>query len=103
MNKERAHTILYDHAVGRIQHLNQGLCPDIVEDHKTRDYECEVCKALTVIDSADHPQETQALLKECQEIAKTSPINAIKRYRERSGCGLKEARDLVMPGFKASA
>lgn len=38
--------VLADHAAGRINHANNGLCPDEVEGHDTRDPDCPVCCAL---------------------------------------------------------
>ncbi|HHA2757964.1 TPA: hypothetical protein ACOEQX_001202 [Stenotrophomonas maltophilia] len=38
--------VLADHAAGRINHANNGLCPDEVEGHDTRDPDCPVCSAL---------------------------------------------------------
>ncbi len=38
--------VLADHAAGRINHANNGLCPDEVEGHDTRDPDCTVCCAL---------------------------------------------------------
>lgn len=38
--------VLADHAAGRINHANNGLCPDEVEGHDTRDPDCPVCRAL---------------------------------------------------------
>ncbi|WP_447899591.1 hypothetical protein [Stenotrophomonas sepilia] len=38
--------VLADHAAGRINHANNGLCPDEVEGQDTRDPDCPVCRAL---------------------------------------------------------
>ena len=38
--------MLRAHAEGRVTHINNGLCPDIIEGHDTRDPECPVCQAL---------------------------------------------------------
>lgn len=38
--------VLADHAAGRINHANNGLCPDEIEGHDTRDPDCPVCRAL---------------------------------------------------------
>ncbi|WP_205420745.1 hypothetical protein [Stenotrophomonas sp. G4] len=38
--------VLTDHATGRINHANNGLCPDQVEGHDTRAPHCPVCRAL---------------------------------------------------------
>nr|WP_285311284.1 hypothetical protein [Stenotrophomonas maltophilia] len=41
---------LIAHAEGRVSHANNGLCPDQVEGHQTRDPECPVCQALLSLD-----------------------------------------------------
>ncbi|EMH4468486.1 hypothetical protein ACKEQ2_003262 [Pseudomonas aeruginosa] len=33
-------------ALGEVQHLNNGLCPDAFEGHEARDPDCPVCRAL---------------------------------------------------------
>ena len=38
--------VLIDHAIGRVQHLNRGSCPDLVRGHDSRDSDCPVCIAL---------------------------------------------------------
>lgn len=47
--REAAVLTLVAFAEGRIEHLNEGLCPDIVEGHDTRDRECKVCQALITL------------------------------------------------------
>ncbi|WP_236225744.1 hypothetical protein [Pseudomonas pseudonitroreducens] len=37
---------LIGHAKGELKHLNNGMCPDEIEGHDTRDPECSVCQAL---------------------------------------------------------
>ncbi|WP_164153487.1 hypothetical protein [Stenotrophomonas maltophilia] len=41
--------VLVDHAAGKLDHLNNGLCPDQVEGPATRDPDCAVCCALEQI------------------------------------------------------
>ncbi len=43
---EDALRVLVGHATGEIKHLNNGLCPDDLEGHETRDPDCTVCRAL---------------------------------------------------------
>ncbi|WP_208604371.1 hypothetical protein [Pseudomonas delhiensis] len=38
--------VLIGHATGEIKHLNNGMCPDDLEGHDTRDPDCAVCRAL---------------------------------------------------------
>ncbi|EKM6335141.1 hypothetical protein [Pseudomonas aeruginosa] len=33
-------------AIGKVMHLNNGLCPDAFEGHEARDPDCPVCRAL---------------------------------------------------------
>lgn len=47
---------LIAHAEGCVSHVNNGLCPDQVEGHQTRDPECPVCQALL---SLDLPREAK--------------------------------------------
>lgn len=42
--------ILQKAATGEKVHLNQGLCPDVIEGHDSRDSDCEICWALITID-----------------------------------------------------
>ena len=52
MNREKAIAILIACAERRdeIVHANNGLCPDALEGHGSRDPECVVCQALMVFD-----------------------------------------------------
>lgn len=43
---ERLLRTLVGHATGEIKHLNNGMCPDELEGHDTRDSDCAVCRAL---------------------------------------------------------
>ena len=43
--------VLQRAATGEAAHLFQGLCPDGVEGHDTRDPDSEVCRALMTIDA----------------------------------------------------
>ena len=43
---ERLLRTLVGHATGEIKHLNNGLCPDDLEGHDTRDPDCVVCRVL---------------------------------------------------------
>ncbi|HFQ7582826.1 TPA: hypothetical protein ACHS1O_004226 [Pseudomonas aeruginosa] len=43
---ERLLRTLVGHATGEIKHLNNGLYPDDLEGHDTRDPDCAVCRAL---------------------------------------------------------
>lgn len=43
---EDALRVLVGHATGEIKHLNNGMCPDDLEGHDTRDPDCAVCRAL---------------------------------------------------------
>lgn len=39
-------------ANGQVKHVYNGLCPDAVEGHNTRDDECPACRALIAADNA---------------------------------------------------
>lgn len=43
---------LYDIAVGRLEHVNNGMCPDKLEGYETRDDECPACLALIQAEAA---------------------------------------------------
>jgi len=43
--------VLQKAATGEVVHLYQGLCPDGVEGHDSRDPDCKVCRALMTLDA----------------------------------------------------
>jgi len=51
--------ILREYAEGRIDHAGDGLCPDAIEGHGSRDPDCPVCRALDA--AAPVPADAQAI------------------------------------------
>lgn len=47
------HEVLRAYAEGRINHLNAGLCPDVLTGPNSRDPECRVCHALAAQGAAE--------------------------------------------------
>lgn len=43
-------SVLQKAATGEAAHVYQGLCPDAVEGHQSRDPDCEVCRALIKVE-----------------------------------------------------
>lgn len=43
---------LIGYAEGRLFHLNEGICPDHIQGHETRDPDCGVCQALNIVTGA---------------------------------------------------
>jgi len=48
--------LLADVATGRLDHLHDGLCPDVIEGFDVRDDECPACLALIALDAALKPE-----------------------------------------------
>lgn len=51
---------LIDYAIGKIHHINNGLCPDVIEGHDSRDPDCAVCQALVLVQAAQDQGEVQS-------------------------------------------
>jgi len=46
-------TQLIDVATGRIPHIYQGTCPDVIEGHQVRDEECPACRIVIEAERAN--------------------------------------------------
>ncbi len=72
---------------------------DIVKDGYLS--ETNLHRARQLIDQVDMVNaepDVKALLEECRELAKTKPMEAVKRFRDKTGVGLREAHNAVLSG-----
>lgn len=76
--------VLADHATGRINHANNGLCPDQIEGHDARDPDCTVCRALTDSHGDGHAHNFQAV-----------KVVATRNLQCERGCGRKTTRQRI--------